>query len=58
MVGLYRSAMADHVGEPAWRNLVDRLQQVSPEFRELWHRHDVEAPRTSSSACCTRRPGC
>jgi transcriptional regulator with XRE-family HTH domain len=44
MVGLYRSAMADHVGEPAWRNLVDRLQQVSPEFAELWHRHDVEAP--------------
>jgi hypothetical protein len=44
MVGLFRGAMADHVGEPAWRNLVQRLEQVSPEFRELWHRHDVEAP--------------
>jgi transcription regulator MmyB-like protein/helix-turn-helix protein len=44
IVGLYRSAMADHVGEPAWTNLVERLEQISPEFRELWHRHDVEAP--------------
>ena len=44
IVGLYRSAMADHVGEPAWRTLVQRLEQVSPDFRELWHRHDVEAP--------------
>ena len=44
MVALYRGAMADHVGEPAWRNLVHRLEQVSPEFAELWHRHDVEAP--------------
>jgi hypothetical protein len=44
MVGHYRSAMADHVGEPSWRNLVQRLEQVSPDFRELWHRHDVEAP--------------
>jgi transcriptional regulator with XRE-family HTH domain len=44
MVGLYRSAMADHLGEPAWKNLVDRLEQVSPEFAELWHRHEVLAP--------------
>ncbi len=44
MVGLFRSAMADHLGEPAWRNLVQRLEEVSPDFRELWNRHDVEAP--------------
>jgi len=44
IVGMYRSAMADHVGEPAWTNLVDRLEQVSPDFREMWNRHDVEAP--------------
>jgi transcriptional regulator with XRE-family HTH domain len=44
MVGHYRSAMADHVGEPSWRNLVQRLEQVSPDFRELWNRHDVVAP--------------
>ncbi|MDX6255940.1 MAG: hypothetical protein QOJ11_2274 [Frankiales bacterium] len=44
MVGLFRSAMADHVGEPAWKHLVQRLEEVSPDFRELWHRHDVDAP--------------
>ncbi|MDX6242845.1 MAG: hypothetical protein QOE76_568 [Frankiales bacterium] len=44
MVGLFRSAMADHVGEPAWKHLVQRLQEVSPDFRELWNRHDVEGP--------------
>ena len=58
IVGMYRSAMADHVGEPAWNNLVQRLKDSSPEFRELWHRHDVEDRRTSPSGCCTRRPGC
>jgi hypothetical protein len=44
IVGMYRNAMADHVGEPAWANLVHRLEQISPDFREMWHRHDVEAP--------------
>jgi transcriptional regulator with XRE-family HTH domain len=44
MVGQYRSAMADHVGEPAWKCMVKRLQEASPEFAELWQRHDVNAP--------------
>jgi hypothetical protein len=44
MVGQYRSAMADHVGEPAWKCLVKRLQEASPEFAELWDRHDIAAP--------------
>jgi hypothetical protein len=44
MVGQYRAAMAEHVGEPAWKCLVRRLQEASPEFAELWKRHDIAVP--------------
>jgi transcriptional regulator with XRE-family HTH domain len=48
MVGQYRAAMAEHVGEPAWKCLVKRLQQASPEFVELWKRHDVIEPENAT----------
>jgi transcriptional regulator with XRE-family HTH domain len=41
MVARFRSAMADHVAEPAWKCLVRRLQAASPEFGEYWQQHDV-----------------
>jgi transcriptional regulator with XRE-family HTH domain len=41
MVANYRAAMAQHVAEPAWKHTVKRLQRASPEFRELWERHEV-----------------
>ena len=41
MVANLRAAMADHVGDPLWRNLVSRLRAVSPEFADLWDRHTV-----------------
>ncbi|GHD76402.1 DNA-binding protein [Streptomyces mirabilis] len=41
MVANLRVAMADHVGDPLWRNLVSRLRAVSPEFAELWDRHTI-----------------
>jgi hypothetical protein len=44
MVAQYRAAMAEHVGEPAWKCLVRRLSEASPEFAELWQRHDIAAP--------------
>jgi transcriptional regulator with XRE-family HTH domain len=44
MVAEYRSAMAEHVAEPAYKCLVSRLTKVSPEFTELWERHEVAAP--------------
>ena len=44
MVAEYRAAMAEHVSEPAWKCLVSRLLKASPEFAELWERHDVAAP--------------
>ncbi len=44
MVGQYRAAMAEYVAEPAWKCLVARLRKASPEFAELWERHEVSAP--------------
>jgi MmyB-like transcription regulator ligand binding domain len=44
MVAQYRAAMAEHVGEPAWKCLVRQLREASPEFAEMWGRHDVAAP--------------
>jgi transcriptional regulator with XRE-family HTH domain len=42
MVAEYRAAMARHLDEPAWKSLVARLHQASPEFRTFWERHDVQ----------------
>ena len=41
IVARFRAASADHVGEPAWVELVEELRAVSAEFAELWDRHDV-----------------
>ncbi|MEV0448307.1 helix-turn-helix domain-containing protein [Streptomyces sp. NPDC050600] len=41
LAGKLRAAMAEHLAEPAWKELVHRLRTASPEFRELWARHDV-----------------
>jgi len=43
LVGQYRANMADHVGEPAWRCVVNRLHEATPEFSRLWDNHDVVA---------------
>jgi transcriptional regulator with XRE-family HTH domain len=42
MVAEYRAAMAEHLDEPAWKLLVDRLHRASPEFTSVWERHDVQ----------------
>jgi hypothetical protein len=44
MVAEYRAAMAEHLAEPAWKCLVSRLAKASPEFAELWERHEVASP--------------
>ncbi len=44
MVAEFRAAMAEHVAEPAWKCLVARLTKASPEFAELWERHEVASP--------------
>ncbi|MZD08141.1 helix-turn-helix domain-containing protein [Streptomyces sp. SID5785] len=37
----FRSGMADHLAEPAWKLVLKRLTEESAEFRELWERHEV-----------------
>ncbi|GHH64092.1 DNA-binding protein [Kitasatospora indigofera] len=44
MVARFRSAMADHSAEPAWKALVTRLRQASPDFEAAWARHEVARP--------------
>jgi len=44
IVAGFRAAMAEHVAEPAWKELVARLYRSSPEFAVLWERHDVQPP--------------
>jgi transcriptional regulator with XRE-family HTH domain len=46
MVGNYRAAMADHVGDPSWNGLVARLEHASPDFGRMWALHDVQDPET------------
>ncbi|NGO71802.1 helix-turn-helix transcriptional regulator [Streptomyces boncukensis] len=41
MAARFRSRMAGHLTEPAWKAMLSRLQSASPEFRELWQRHEV-----------------
>ncbi|MFE9423443.1 helix-turn-helix transcriptional regulator [Kitasatospora sp. NPDC006697] len=43
-----RAGLAEHVGDPAWKSLLSRLRQASPEFEAIWQRHDV-AERGSGS---------
>ncbi|NUS17064.1 MAG: helix-turn-helix domain-containing protein [Streptomyces sp.] len=44
MAGKFRTSMAQHLGEPGWKELLRRLQQDSPEFRQAWERHEVLRP--------------
>jgi transcriptional regulator with XRE-family HTH domain len=41
MVANLRGLMADHVGDTRWKSFVARLRAASPEFAELWARHEV-----------------
>ncbi|MEU5835831.1 helix-turn-helix transcriptional regulator [Streptomyces diacarni] len=41
MTARFRSRMAEHLAEPAWKALLKRLEHASGEFRELWQRHEV-----------------
>ena len=46
MVAGFRVAMADHLGEPVWQDLVERLLAGSTLFTELWERYEVASPST------------
>ncbi|MDT3395632.1 helix-turn-helix transcriptional regulator [Streptomyces sp. B1866] len=44
MAAKFRASMAGHLAEPPWKALVKRLHDASPEFREVWARHEVVRP--------------
>ncbi|ADI10367.1 DNA-binding protein [Streptomyces bingchenggensis BCW-1] len=44
MAAKFRASMAEHLAEPPWKALLKRLQHASPEFREVWARHEVLRP--------------
>jgi len=56
-VAMLRSAMAEHVAEPAWKSLVHRLSERSPEFVELWERRDVQSPQNRVKTLINDRVG-
>ena len=41
MVASFRAAMAKHMGEPAWKCFLSRMLAASPEFGQIWERHEV-----------------
>ncbi|MET7732630.1 helix-turn-helix domain-containing protein [Streptomyces sp. NPDC005402] len=41
MAARFRATMAGHLAEPGWKMLLKRLRALSPEFREVWDRHEV-----------------
>ena len=54
MVGEYRAAMAEHLDDPSWHALLERLLAASPEFAARWERHEVR--RSESSHKRVRHP--
>ena len=54
MVGEYRAAMAEHLDDPSWHALLERLLVASDEFAGRWERHDVR--RMESSRKRVRHP--
>ncbi|MGW4436688.1 helix-turn-helix transcriptional regulator [Streptomyces sp. NPDC004596] len=48
MAARLRASMAGHLGEPAWKTLLKRLERESPEFRENWERYEVVGNRTKT----------
>ena len=45
MAARFRASMAGHLGDPAWKMLLKRLRTQSPDFGEVWDRHEVLAHR-------------
>ncbi len=57
LVAQYRLAMADHVGEPAWRALVARLSDASADFVRVWEEHEVLGPENQTKLLMNDKVG-
>ncbi|MEU6669476.1 helix-turn-helix transcriptional regulator [Streptomyces sp. NPDC046727] len=47
MAARLRASLAGHLGEPAWKMLLARLEEI-PEFRENWQRYEVVGTRSKT----------
>lgn len=54
MVGFFRAAMVERMGDPLWERQLQRCLEVSAEFREIWRRNEVMGIETVSSASVMR----
>jgi hypothetical protein len=57
MAARFRATMASHLAEPAWKMLLKRLRAESPDFCEMWDRHEVVAHRTKRKEFDNRHVG-
>ncbi|MEU8733040.1 MULTISPECIES: MmyB family transcriptional regulator [Streptomyces] len=57
MAARFRATMAGHLAEPAWKMLLKRLRTQSPDFREVWERHEVVAHRSKCKEFVNRYVG-
>jgi transcriptional regulator with XRE-family HTH domain len=57
VVGKLRASYPEHVDNPAWRWLVNRLLAASPEFAERWQRHEIARPEGRHKAYLHPRLG-
>ena len=44
MIATLRANFANHLGEPDWVELVERLCAVNPEFAQAWASHPIAEP--------------
>lgn len=45
LVARMRAAYVEHIGDPAWETDLARLRKLSPEFEQLWSRHEIAEPQ-------------
>jgi transcriptional regulator with XRE-family HTH domain len=57
MAARFRASMAEHLAEPAWKTFLGRLQAASPEFREVWGRHEVVGNGNKTKSFLNARVG-
>ncbi|MBE8519951.1 helix-turn-helix domain-containing protein [Amycolatopsis sp. H6(2020)] len=57
MIARMRAEYGRHIGDPSWDEDIRRLSKLSPEFAELWARHEVAEPRARLRAFQHPRAG-
>jgi transcriptional regulator with XRE-family HTH domain len=48
MVATLRAAFGHHLDDPEWTGFIAELSEASPQFADLWARHEVSRPAVST----------